>query len=117
MKLIGSHLPFNFKSSAFNVFQLLFSHFQIRDSKPQWIQIPKKSHFKYLISLLGEDCGAKLASLAFEGFYFKKIYETFFWFFAHCVMLHETAGILTIITASVITPAGVSNDFNADYIY
>ena len=41
----------------------------------------------------------------------------FFGFFAHCVMLHETAGILTIITASVITPAGVSNDFNADYIY
>ena len=43
--------------------------------------------------------------------------ETFLVVFAYCVMLHETAGILTIITASVITPAGVSNDFNADYIY
>ena len=106
--------PLILRAPPLTFFNYFFHIFKFVIQNHSGFKFPKSLIFKYLILLLDEACGA---SLAFEGYYFRKKYETFFWFFAHCVMLHETAGILTIITASVITPAGVSNDFNADYIY
>ena len=77
-------------------FNNFFHLFQIRDTKPQWVQTSEKiSHFKKLIF--------------FSWYFFRGIEviilkrwldETFLVVFAYCVMLHETAGILTIITAA-----------------